>query len=62
MQGGNNPHTKKKRKKNIKIILNWRPILFNVDYKFLNKILATRIKEVLHTIIHPDPKGFVPDR
>ena len=61
MQGGNNPHTKKG--KNIKNILNWRPIsLLNVDYKILTKILATRIKAVLHTIIHPDQKGFVPDR
>ena len=34
----------------------------NVDYKILTKILATRIKGVLHTIIHPDQKGFVPDR
>ena len=52
-----------KKGKNIKNILNWRPIsLLNVDYKILTKILATRIKGVLHTIIHPDQKGFVPDR
>ena len=52
-----------KKGKNIKNILNWRPIsLLNVDYKILTKILATRIKGVLRTIIHPDQKGFVPDR
>ena len=34
----------------------------NVDYKILSKILANRIKRVLHTVIHPDQKGFVPDR
>ena len=34
----------------------------NVDYKILTKILATRIKGLLHTIIHPDQKGFVSDR
>ena len=36
--------------------------LLNVVYKYLTKILATRIKGVLHTIIHPDQKGFVPER
>ena len=59
--GGINPCTKKG--KNTNNILNWRPIsLLNVDCKILTKILATRIKGVLHTIIHPDEKGFVPDR
>ena len=49
--------------KNIKNILNRRPIsLLSVDYKILTKILATRIKGVLHTIIHPDQKGFVPNK
>ena len=52
-----------KKGKNIKNILNWRSIsLLNVDYKILGKILATRMKGVLHTIIHPGQKGFVPDR
>ena len=52
-----------KKGKNIKNILNRRPIsLLNVDCKILTKILATRTKGVLHTIIHPDQKGFVPDR
>ena len=34
----------------------------NAVYKILTKILATRSIGVLHTIIHPDQKGFVPDR
>ena len=34
----------------------------NVGFKILAKILAARIKGVLHTMIHPDQKGFVPDR
>ena len=34
----------------------------NVDYQILTNILATRIKESLHTIIHPDQNGFVADR
>ena len=52
-----------KNGKNIKNILNWRSIsLLNIDYKILTKILTTRIKGALHTIIHPDQNGFVPDR
>ena len=62
MQRGNNPHTKK-RKRIIKDIFDRRPIsLLNVEYNILNNIFATRIKGVLHTIIHPDQKRFVPDR
>ena len=49
--------------KNIQNILNWRPIsLWNVDCKNITKILASRIKGVGPTIIHPDKKRFVPDR
>ena len=52
----------KKEKKNIENIPDWRPIsLSNVEYKILTKILATRIEGALHTIIHPDQKGSVPD-
>ena len=52
-----------KKGKHIKNILNWRPMsLLNVDYNILTKQLATRIKGVFSTIIHPDQKGFVPDR
>ena len=34
----------------------------NVHCKILNKIPATRIKRVLHKIIHPNQKVFVPYR
>ena len=51
------------KKVDLENILNWRPIsLLNLDYKILSNILATRINGVLYTIIHPDEKGFVPDR
>ena len=44
-------------------IKNWRPIsLLNVDYKMLSKVLAERLKSVLHEIIHTDQKGCIPGR
>ena len=42
---------------------NWRPIsLVNVDAKIISKVLATRIKNVLPSIIHHNQSGFVKDR
>lgn len=42
---------------------NWRPIsLLNVDYKIATKALTSRLKNVLHHIIHPDQTSSVPDR
>ena len=53
----------KKKGKNIKNILNYRSIsLLSLKYTILTKILANRIKGVLYTIIHPNQKGFVPNR
>ena len=44
-------------------IKNWRPIsLLNIDYKILSKVMAERLKLVLHEIIHPDQRGCVPGR
>ena len=42
---------------------NWRPItLLNVDYKIASKAIASRIKNVLPTLIHSDQSGFMKDR
>ena len=42
---------------------NWRPItLLNVDYKLLSGVLASRIKEVLPSIIQSEQKGFLKNR
>ena len=41
----------------------YRPIsLLNTDIKLFAKILAERLKEVIHILVHPDQVGFVPDR
>ena len=44
-------------------LANWRPIsLLNLDYKMLTKVLANRLKGVLHEIIHPDQTCGIPGR
>ena len=44
-------------------IRNWRPIsLLNLDYKILSKVLAERLKIVMHEIISEDQKGCIPGR
>ena len=41
---------------------NWRPIsLVDVDTKIMTKVIASRIKEVLPDIIHPNQTGYVKD-
>ena len=45
------------------LLENWRPIsLANVDAKIISKVLTTRIKNVLPSIIHHNQCGFVKDR
>lgn len=52
-----------KKDKDKRYIKNWRPIsLMNVDAKILSKLLACRIKSVLHDIISPEQVAFVKGR
>ena len=42
---------------------NWRPIsLLNVIYKLASSVIASRLKKVLHKLIHEDQKGFIAGR
>ncbi len=36
--------------------------MLNVDYKILAKLLANRVKKILHKIIGEEQRGFVPGR
>ena len=52
-----------KKGKDRSLLENWRPIsLVNVDAKIISNVLATRIKNVLPSIIHHNQSGFVKDR
>ena len=52
-----------KKGKDRSLFENWRPIsLVNVDAKIISKVLATRIRNVLPSIIHHNQSGFVKDR
>jgi hypothetical protein len=52
-----------KKGKNRLYLKNWRPIsLLNTDYKIIGKILATRLQQVLPTIIHDDQSGYLKGR
>ena len=52
-----------KRNKPTQFVHNWRPItLLNVDYKIIAKAIASRMKPLLHKVIHDYQKGFIPQR
>ena len=52
-----------KKGKDRSLIENWRPIsLVNVDAKIMSKVIATRIKNVLPSIVHLNQTGFIKDR
>ena len=52
-----------KQDKDIRHLKNWRPIsLLNTDYKILTKALATRLKKVLPSVIHPDQVAYLKGR
>ena len=52
-----------KKGKDKRLIKNWRPIsLLNIDTKILSKVLATRIKSVIKSVIQPDQTAYVPER
>ena len=52
-----------KKEKDRSFLENWRPIsLINVDTKIMTKVIASRIKNVLPDIIHPNQTGYVKDR
>ena len=45
------------------MLSNWLPIsLLNLDYKILTKTVATRIQNVLPSIIHENQSGFIKGR
>ena len=49
-----------KKGKDRSLIENWRPIsLVNVDAKIMFKVIATRTKNVLPSIIHHNQTGFI---
>ena len=42
---------------------NWQPIsLLHVIYKLASSVIASRLKNVLHKLIHEDQKGFIAGR
>ena len=49
--------------KDPRILKNLRPItLLNCDYKIIEKCIANRLTEIAENIVHPDQKGFMPNR
>ena len=52
-----------KKEKDRSFLENWRPISHvNADTKIMTKVIASRIKNVLPDIIHPNQTGYVKDR
>ena len=51
------------KKNDHRLLKNWRPVsLLNTDYKILSKILATRLREVIDTILPKNQKCGAPKR
>ena len=51
------------KKKDRTEISNYRPItLLNTDYKILTKVLAIQLMDHIHTLVHKDQAGFIPQR
>ena len=52
-----------KKYKDRLFLKNWRPIsLLNTDYKIIAKILASRMKKVIHLVIDEDQTGYIQGR
>jgi exonuclease III len=52
-----------KKDKDLRYLKNWRPIsLLNTDYKILTKTLASRLKKILPSVIHPDQVAYLKGR
>ena len=50
------------KKKSREDVRNYRPLtMLNSDYKVYTKVLASRLKEVVHQFVCEAQKGFVPD-
>ena len=49
-----------KKDRDKRLIKNWRPIsLLNIDMKLITKVLATRLKKVLPSLISPNQTAYV---
>jgi hypothetical protein len=52
-----------KKNKDPRLLKNWRPIsLLNTDYKIITKVLASRIKKVLPSVINSDQVVYLKNR
>lgn len=52
-----------KEGKNAKLCSSYRPIsLLNADVKLYAKVLASRLKDKMTSLVHADQAGFVPGR